>query len=89
MSGRAPIGLLLALLAACSSSAPGGDDDDDDDGADARPPDAVPAPDAEIVDPSVPVDTEGEVPRAGGEIPISAADAKLDALGGVGALLRW
>jgi hypothetical protein len=43
----------------------------------------------EIVDPAVPVDTEGEVPRAGGEIPISAADAKLDALGGVGALLRW
>ncbi|MEZ4504468.1 MAG: hypothetical protein R2848_01110 [Thermomicrobiales bacterium] len=43
----------------------------------------------EIVDPSVPVDTEGGVPRAGGEIPISAADAKLDALGGVGALLRW
>jgi hypothetical protein len=43
----------------------------------------------EIVDPSVPVDTEGEVPRAGGDIPISAADAKLDALGGVGALLRW
>jgi hypothetical protein len=43
----------------------------------------------EIVDPSVPVDTEGEIPRAGGDIPISAADAKLDALGGVGALLRW
>ncbi len=43
----------------------------------------------EIVDPSVPVDTEGEVPRADGEIPNSAADAKLDALGGVGALLRW
>lgn len=43
----------------------------------------------EIVDPSVPVDTEGEVPKAGGETPISDADAKLDALGGVGALLRW
>lgn len=43
----------------------------------------------EIVDPSVPVATEGEVPRAGGETPNSAADTKLDALGGVGALLRW
>ncbi len=43
----------------------------------------------EIVDPTVPVDTEGEVPHAGGEIPNSAADSKLDALGGVGALLRW
>lgn len=43
----------------------------------------------EIVDPSVPVATEGEVPKADGEIPISAADAKLDTLGGVGALLRW
>ena len=29
------------------------------------------------------------VPKADGEIPVSAADAKLDALGGVGALLRW
>ncbi|MCA9859929.1 MAG: hypothetical protein KC438_09410 [Thermomicrobiales bacterium] len=43
----------------------------------------------EIVDPSVSVSTEGEVPKADGEIPNSAADAKLDALGGVGALLRW
>ncbi len=43
----------------------------------------------EIVDPSVPVATEGEVPKADEPIPVSAADAKLDALGGVGALLRW
>ena len=43
----------------------------------------------EIVDPSVPVDSEGEVPRAGEGIPNAPADTKLDALGGVGALLRW
>ena len=43
----------------------------------------------EIVDPSVEFDTEGEIPRAGGEMPNSEADSKLDALGGVGALLRW
>lgn len=43
----------------------------------------------EIVDPSVPVESEGEVPKAGEGIPNSAADSKLDALGGVGALLRW
>ena len=43
----------------------------------------------EIVDPSVPVEIEGEVPKASDPIPTSAADAKLDALGGVGALLRW
>jgi hypothetical protein len=43
----------------------------------------------EIVDPSVPVDTEGEVPKAGAETPNAPADTKLDALGGVGALLRW
>ncbi len=61
MSGRALTALLLALLAACSSSAPGGDDDDDDDGADARPPDAAPAPDAEIVDPSVPPEVDGRI----------------------------
>lgn len=43
----------------------------------------------EIVDPSVPVAAEGAVPKADGVIPNSEADAKLDALGGVGALLRW
>ncbi len=43
----------------------------------------------EIVDPSVPVATEGEVPRADAPIPNAPADTKLDELGGVGALLRW
>jgi len=43
----------------------------------------------EIVDPSVPVSTEGEVPRADAPIPNAPADTKLDELGGVGALLRW
>lgn len=43
----------------------------------------------EIVDPSVPVATEGEVPKAGQEKPNAPADTKLDELGGVGALLRW
>lgn len=43
----------------------------------------------EIVDPSVPVDTEGELPKADTPTPNAPADTKLDQLGGVGALLRW
>ncbi len=43
----------------------------------------------EIVDPSVPVSTEGDVPKADEPIPNAPADTKLDELGSVGALLRW
>jgi hypothetical protein len=55
MTARTPTNLLFALLAACSGSAPGGGDDDD------QPDAAIPQPDAEVVDPSVPPEVDARI----------------------------